>query len=156
MGNAAPKAGTGGQIQDPRQYLGHDFPKFIYNKQIGNGKFMKAYLVRMEGVLIVAKVYIKQNDEVRHRVGPPANVFLSLHSLIFLSFVSPCRISHTTPRNFRCFGGNVIQGHIQTFCLTKYGYNQTLGSAKECPSQYTLSENTLCQTSTTVFPLDLS
>ena len=64
MGNAAPRANLGGQIGDPKLYLSHDLPKFIFHGQLGHGKFMKSYLTRVDGVLSLVKVYIRPPDEV--------------------------------------------------------------------------------------------
>lgn len=41
-----------------------DFPKFIYQDKIGNGKFLKSYEMKVDGALVVVKVYMKLNDEV--------------------------------------------------------------------------------------------
>jgi hypothetical protein len=64
MGNAAPKTGSAVPYQDPRVHLGHDLPKFICQKQIGNGKFMKSYEAKADGVLTVVKVYMQHPTEV--------------------------------------------------------------------------------------------
>lgn len=66
MGNAAPhvKPGAGGAMADPRNYLQHDLPKFIIQKKMGAGKFMKSFLCKVEeGVPIVVKVYVKHDGE---------------------------------------------------------------------------------------------
>lgn len=64
MGNAAPRANLGSQIPEPKLYLSHDLPKFIFHSQTGHGKFMKSYLTRVDGVLSLLKVYIRPPDEV--------------------------------------------------------------------------------------------
>lgn len=65
MGNAAPRANLGSQMPEPKLYLNHDLPKFIFHSQTGHGKFMKSYLTRVDGVLSLLKVYIRPPDEVR-------------------------------------------------------------------------------------------
>ena len=49
--------------QDPRTYFQNDLPNFIYQDRIGNGKFMKTYIVKVKGVPFVVKVYMKTAEE---------------------------------------------------------------------------------------------
>jgi len=64
MGNTVPRqAGTLGNI-DQRSLFQGDLPNFIYEKQIGDGKFMKAHRLKMDGVLVVVKVYMSAIEEV--------------------------------------------------------------------------------------------
>ena len=73
MGNSSFRSGG---PHDTRNFLQTDFPKFIYQNQIGNGKFMKTYLMtvpvdstvdgvgtRSDGVQVVIKVYVRSPDE---------------------------------------------------------------------------------------------
>jgi len=63
MGNAGIRQ-TGSQVlPDPRTYMQNDFPKFIYQERIGNGKFMKSFLMKIDGTLVSVKVYLKPVDE---------------------------------------------------------------------------------------------
>jgi phosphoinositide-3-kinase regulatory subunit 4 len=65
MGNASYRQTTGNQYltQDLRNYFQNDLPKFILQSKIGNGKFMKTYIMRVDSTPIVVKVYMKLNDE---------------------------------------------------------------------------------------------
>lgn len=65
MGNASYRQTTGNQYltQDLRNYFQNDLPKFILQAKIGNGKFMKSYIMRVDGTPVVVKVYMKLNDE---------------------------------------------------------------------------------------------
>jgi hypothetical protein len=64
MGNAGSYRQAGNQPQqDARSLLQADLPKFILQARIGNGKFMKTYSVRVDGVPLVVKIYLKLSDE---------------------------------------------------------------------------------------------
>lgn len=65
MGNASYRPGNA-NVPDHRSHFQIDLPKFIIQKRIGNGKFMKTYLVKVdgvEGVPLVVKVYMKLPEE---------------------------------------------------------------------------------------------
>lgn len=55
--------------QDPKIYFQSDLPKFVLNEKagkdgmLGDGKFMKTYCMRVDGVQLVVKVYMKSPDE---------------------------------------------------------------------------------------------
>lgn len=51
------------QQQDARTLFQADLPKFILQSKIGNGKFMKSYNVRVDGVPLVVKIYMKLSEE---------------------------------------------------------------------------------------------
>jgi phosphoinositide-3-kinase regulatory subunit 4 len=65
MGNANYRQTTGNQYLtvDQRNYFQTDLPKFIYQSKIGNGKFMKTYIMRVDSAPVVVKVYMKLSDE---------------------------------------------------------------------------------------------
>jgi serine/threonine protein kinase len=65
MGNANFRQTTGNQYiaQDLRTYFQSDLPKFILQAKIGNGKFMKTYIMRIDSAPVIVKVYMKLNDE---------------------------------------------------------------------------------------------
>ena len=65
MGNASYRQTTGNQFnnQDLRIYFQNDLPKFILQAKVGNGKFMKTYVMRVDSAPVVVKVYMKLNDE---------------------------------------------------------------------------------------------
>lgn len=65
MGNASYRQTTGNQYitQDLRNYFQNDLPKFILQAKVGNGKFMKTYIMRVDSAPVVVKVYMKLNDE---------------------------------------------------------------------------------------------
>jgi phosphoinositide-3-kinase regulatory subunit 4 len=90
MGNQGSYRQAGNQPQqDPRTYFQIDLPKFVVNSKIGNGKFMKTYSVKVDGVLLVVKVYMKAPDED-----------LTLHSARFSKLwrtISPARYPNLLP-----------------------------------------------------------
>jgi WD40 repeat protein len=57
MGNNVSRANLAPQ-QDPKTYFQADLPKFAIQSKIGNGKFMKSWLMRVDGVPVTVKVYI--------------------------------------------------------------------------------------------------
>lgn len=65
MGNSINR----GPISDPRAYFAADLPTFVVQTKFGNagligdGKCMKSYLMRADGVPVIVKVYIKSPDE---------------------------------------------------------------------------------------------
>lgn len=65
MGNATLRQTTGGQNldQDLRTFLQVDLPKFVTQSKIGNGKFMKTYIMRVESTQVIVKVYLRLPDE---------------------------------------------------------------------------------------------
>jgi phosphoinositide-3-kinase regulatory subunit 4 len=64
MGNAGSYRQAGNQPQqDVRNLLQADLPKFILQSKIGNGKLMKTYSVRVDGVPLVVKIYMKSSEE---------------------------------------------------------------------------------------------
>lgn len=65
MGNASLRQTTGNQYltQDLRNYFQNDLPKFVLQSKIGNGKFMKTYIMRLDSAPIIVKVYMKLADE---------------------------------------------------------------------------------------------
>ena len=52
-------------VLDPRIYFQTDLPKFILsnNSRIGNGKFMKTYVAKVDGISIVVKVFMRYIDD---------------------------------------------------------------------------------------------
>lgn len=52
-------------VLDPRTYFQTDLPKFILssNSRIGNGKFMKTYVAKVDGISIVVKVFMRYIDD---------------------------------------------------------------------------------------------
>ena len=65
MGNASYRQTTGNQYitQDQRSFFPSDLPKFILQSRIGDGKFMKTYIFRVDGTQVVVKVYMKLFEE---------------------------------------------------------------------------------------------
>jgi phosphoinositide-3-kinase regulatory subunit 4 len=65
MGNAAYRQTTANpnMDQDLKNFMQWDLPKFVWQEKIGNGKFMKTYLMRVESTELVVKVYMKLFDE---------------------------------------------------------------------------------------------
>lgn len=65
MGNASSRP----VLPDSRALFNSDLPKFVmqtkYGKHgmIGDGKFMKSYLMRVDGTNVIVKVYMKLSDE---------------------------------------------------------------------------------------------
>ena len=60
MGNTAPRTTT---LQLDLVFQ-DDLQNFIYEKQIGQGKFMKSHLLNGDNVFVVAKIYMSLADEV--------------------------------------------------------------------------------------------
>jgi phosphoinositide-3-kinase regulatory subunit 4 len=65
MGNAAYRQTTTNpnMDQDLKTFMQSDLPRFVWQERIGNGKFMKSYLMRVESTQLVVKVYMKLSDE---------------------------------------------------------------------------------------------
>jgi serine/threonine protein kinase len=65
MGNTTVRQTPAGQNldQDLRLFMQVDLPKFVTHSKIGNGKFMKTYLMRIESTQVVVKVYMKYPEE---------------------------------------------------------------------------------------------
>lgn len=65
MGNATLRQTPAGQNldQDLRIFMQVDLPKFVTHSKIGNGKFMKTYLMRVESTQVIVKVYMRFPDE---------------------------------------------------------------------------------------------
>jgi len=61
MGNAAPQAVASQQNQNPRDILQESLPNFIVQEQLGNGKFMKSFRCKVDGMPVIVKVYIKRD-----------------------------------------------------------------------------------------------
>ncbi|CAN0525687.1 unnamed protein product, partial [Ectocarpus sp. 12 AP-2014] len=64
MGNASSHAYYGAApppAADARVILQHDLPKVIYIKRLANGKFIKSYQCRVDGIMVVVKAYIKRD-----------------------------------------------------------------------------------------------
>eukprot|EP00903_Cladosiphon_okamuranus_P008555 g8210.t1 len=64
MGNASSHSYAGAApppAADARVILQHDLPKVIYVKRLANGKFIKSYQCRVDGVMVVVKAYIKMD-----------------------------------------------------------------------------------------------
>ena len=63
MGNSIQRQ-LGTQLPpDPRSYIQYDLPKFQVQGRLGDVKFMKSYHMRVDGVSLVVKVYVKSPDE---------------------------------------------------------------------------------------------
>ena len=62
MGNSSYRT-TANPPQDLKLYFQTDLPKFILQSKIGNGKFMKTFYMRIDGVPVAVKVYMKANEE---------------------------------------------------------------------------------------------
>ena len=61
MGNASAHARSipiSQQSGDLRERLQEDLPKFIYIERLSNGKFLKSYRCKVDGVGVVLKVMI--------------------------------------------------------------------------------------------------
>ena len=67
MGNASARPPASGQQQlylaDPSRYLKEDMSQMVVIRRIGNGRFMKSYLCKEDGVELVVKVYVKQEAD---------------------------------------------------------------------------------------------
>lgn len=67
MGNAAYRQTIGGNQatvdQELRICMQLDLPKFVLRSKIGNGKFMKSYVMRVDSTQLVVKMYLKLPDE---------------------------------------------------------------------------------------------
>lgn len=66
MGNAAYRQTSGGSVayeQDLRLYIQNDLPRFMLQSKIGNGKFMKTFVMRANNSQVVVKVYQRLQDE---------------------------------------------------------------------------------------------
>lgn len=63
MGNASYRQTTGNIQQDQRNYFPIDLPKFILQSKIGDSKFLKTYIFRVDGVSVIVKVYMKLYEE---------------------------------------------------------------------------------------------
>lgn len=65
MGNSAYRPAPSNQNleQDLRNFMQVDLPKFVLQSKIGNGKFMKSYIMRVDSTQLVVKVYMKLTDE---------------------------------------------------------------------------------------------
>jgi serine/threonine protein kinase len=65
MGNASYRntSGPSSQAPDMRVYFAMDLPKFILQSKIGNSKFMKTYVMRVDSAQVVVKVYMRGIDE---------------------------------------------------------------------------------------------
>jgi phosphoinositide-3-kinase regulatory subunit 4 len=71
MGNAAYRQTTTNPNldQDLKLYMQTDLPKFVWQDKIGNGKFMKSYVMRVESTQVLVKVYMKLSDEDLTNIG---------------------------------------------------------------------------------------
>jgi serine/threonine protein kinase len=71
MGNAAYRQTTTNPNldQDLKLYMQTDLPKFVWQDKIGNGKFMKSYVMRVESTQVLVKVYMKLSDEDLTSIG---------------------------------------------------------------------------------------
>lgn len=49
--------------QDIKFYFQNDLPKFIFQSKVGNGKFMKSYLMTVDSIPLLVKVYIRHQDD---------------------------------------------------------------------------------------------
>lgn len=67
MGNASYRQTTlgnqAGQYDNLATYFQLDLPKFVKQGMIGNGKFMKSYVMRADSTQLMVKVYMKLPDE---------------------------------------------------------------------------------------------
>lgn len=65
MGNAAYRQTTANpnMDQDLKSFMQLDLPRFVWQDKIGNGKFMKSFVMRVESTELVVKVYMKLADE---------------------------------------------------------------------------------------------
>eukprot|EP01039_Chlorochromonas_danica_P000671 gene672-726_t len=68
MGNASYRQTTLGNNQTNQQdnvinFMQLDLPKFVKQAMIGNGKFMKSYLMSVDSTQVTVKVYMKLPDE---------------------------------------------------------------------------------------------
>jgi serine/threonine protein kinase len=65
MGNASYRQTTANPNldQDLKGFMQLDLPKFVWQSKVGNGKFMKSYVMRVESTQLVVKVYMKLADE---------------------------------------------------------------------------------------------
>ena len=71
MGNASARPPASGQQQlyvaDPARFLKEDMPQIVVIRRIGNGRFMKSYLCREEGVELVVKAMRRRRIVVANR-----------------------------------------------------------------------------------------
>ena len=66
MGNAAAYRQTAAPVnaeQDLRTFMQIDLPKFVLQNRLGNGKFIKSYVMRVDSTQLVVKVYMKPAEE---------------------------------------------------------------------------------------------
>lgn len=63
MGNASYRQQNAPITSDIRGYFQLDLPKFMLQSRIGDGKFLKSYVMRMDSSKVVVKVYFRANDE---------------------------------------------------------------------------------------------
>lgn len=71
MGNTAYRQNNANQNleQDLRNFMQVDLPKFVSQNRIGNGKFMKTYVMRVDSTQLVVKVYMKPPEEDLQQVA---------------------------------------------------------------------------------------
>ena len=84
MGNTAPRT-TNVQLD---LFFQDDLQNFIYEKQIGQGKFMKSHLLNGDNVYVVSKVYMSLIDEVNPSLFYSNQTTLSLFAFcVFIEII---------------------------------------------------------------------
>jgi hypothetical protein len=66
MGNAAAHgfpSNAAQQAGDPRERLQEDLPKLVLVERLSNGKFIKSYRCKVDGLSVVVKVSILHHDQ---------------------------------------------------------------------------------------------
>ena len=120
MGNAGLRQTTGNQYitQDPRNYFQNDLPKFILQAKIGNGKFMKTYIMRVDGAPVVVKIYMKLNDE--DLLVPAANLTFMWKTL------SPAKYPNLLPYQMWMRSSSRLKGPATPIYLIRQYINTNL------------------------------
>ena len=63
MGNSTQRQAGIQLPPDARTFIQYDLPRFQVMDKLGNGKFMKSYLMKVDGESLVVKIYVKSPDE---------------------------------------------------------------------------------------------
>lgn len=65
MGNAAYRQTTTNPTldQDLKTFVQSDLPRFVWQDKIGNGKFMKTFVMRIDSTQLVVKIYMRLIEE---------------------------------------------------------------------------------------------
>ena len=121
-------------ILDPRIFFQIDLPKFILssNSRIGNGKFMKTYVAKVDGVPVVVKVFMRyMNDNPNTNGTDNKSIDMDIISSVerHLSHIwktlSPARYPNLLPYELWIKSNNKIPktNYVPVYLIRQYIYS---------------------------------